>query len=274
MEIVFKAKENSSIMEDIKVFMHRGRPVRSNYYGLDLSTTNEICILDNTIIVKQVHNGFCRLYFISFDENELIVSLNSLPKNVYVFNIPVRNELGTWTAFVDKLKFKQYSKYYRYINVKIHEGLELLKTIAGEDDIIEEKSIRLCEKATVKDIEGIYDLLYSTFDIYTDYLPNYEGLTKLIENDGVYVNKQPDGTISGTIIFVYTGRKCYQNFWIDKSELGLYLMRKLYERMEKDQITMTNLWVAEWNKAVIKLHKMLGAAPDNTIDYTYMLSNR
>lgn len=268
---VFVISSYESIMADVKSFMVQGRPVLSNYYGITndyvYKTLSTRCSL---IINQQNVNGFGRLFFLSRDIDDLAFILNSLDDMTYVFNIPVRNELGIWQTLLDKINFSQYGRYLRYYNKEIVSAKEFLESIANEEPQIESEGYTLYRQAKLPDFTALKSLLLGTFDIYTDYLPSDSQLECMIRGGRVFVNVTPEEKICGLAVFENTGMKCYQNFWIDKCELGLYLMKKMYEQMVDNNISYTYFWVADWNKSVINLHKKLGSLPDGMIDYTFI----
>lgn len=266
----FKTQKYEHIVESVKSFVINGRPTLSNYYGIPQGFLYQSLSTDCSLIIKQ-HNsfGFARLYFLTRDVYDLADTLNSMADMTYLFNIPVKNDLGVWGPLLDKIKYYQYGKYHRYSNNNIRAADEILHSIANEDRQIELEGYKLCERATMSNFAEVQALLLDTFDIYTDYLPSDNQLKCMIDGNRVYINLTPEGNVCGVAVFENIGIKCYQNFWIDKRELGLYLMRKMYDQMVENSISFTNLWVADWNKSVIKLHKMLGALPDGMIDYTF-----
>lgn len=268
--LFFEQINYEGVIAQVASFLKGGRPCLSNYFGVSREYDYELYFSASSLIVKQINGQFSRLYFMSRDVNDLSGLLNSLDDCTYVFNIPSKNGLEVWSPLLNKIPFELYGKYYRYYNKGIVSANSLLHSIANEDAIIEAEGFKLCKPADVSDFEAIKKMLFDTFDIYTDHLPSDSQLMKMIEEKRIFVNRRPDDGICGLAAFETTGKKCYQNFWVDNNELGLYLMRGIYEQMIENNISITDFWVADWNKSVIKLHKMLGAVPDGMIDVTYI----
>lgn len=270
MRVSFNHRDYSSILNDIILFRNTRSVLFSNYFGLDKSLSYDSFVSDYSYIIRKREANFYRLYFLSVCICDLSSILSSLDDEVYVINIPTKVLDNDLSATIVSSGFSLYKTYSRYLNKELETGKRTLYSIINDEDKWLSNGYSLCEKATQSDIVDINNLLHSTFDVYTDYLPSDNKLAQMISDGEAYVNRTPSGEVSGVIIAIYTGKMCYQNFWIDKERLGLYLMKNLYHRMLIENIRFTNIWIDDTNKHVIKLHKMLGSLPDGLKDYTFI----
>lgn len=249
----FSPIESWELNVKLPVFKRDNKPVYYNFYGADLQGKYEIIETATTILVRKIEEGFYRLYICSTNHDELLKFLLLLDNNKYVLNIPTKKGTDSWDALLEESGFEPYAKYDRYYNTQIEKRESDIGVTAESDDV-----------------DGIMNLIYcDEFSVYTDYLPSKSDILEMISNNQVIVNKK-DNQVKGVIIYTIEGRKCYLNLWIDRSGEGLYLLFDVYNIMIEKGLKYAYFWAKSTNKKVIKIHKLTGAVPDGTSDYTFI----
>lgn len=262
--MIFEESNIDVVRNVVAKFQNSHRIIWSNYFALSKCIACKYYMTSKTILIIKQEYYFYRLYILSADYIDMITILKKLPHGEYVLNIPHKGSIVDINAeIIYKAGFNLIGEYHRFYNKAIVEGNEYLSLYESLPNN------NIAQWAEKSDSSQLWSLLSKTFSLYTDYIPTKEELELMILNKQVFVNRDDNHNIIGTIIFSPKGKSCYQNAWIGDSQYGVYLMKRLYQYFIENNITHTNFWIRKNNKPVMKLHMNLGAVPDGLVDYTF-----
>ena len=267
----FKSVSRTEALKKMMKFRSEHHPKFSNLYSIEGDETMDILQYNASLVIFKNHRNFRRIYFMTNDLCDLEIILRNLEDDLVV-NVPYKKPVLQIENTIKNTGFLQLAIYKRLYNKEILKGLNVLDKLANKDEDLKAKGYELAIYPHLGDAEAILQLLQENFSEYTDYIPSKKLLEDIIKNKEIVINKNPSGKIVGFIIFKITGVKCYQNFWLDKEGLGLYLMKFLYRLMDDSGILVTNFWVNSVNTNVLKIHSWLGAKEEGTYDVTFLKS--
>ena len=234
--------------------MYSKKPLYSNYFNQMLSPDDYYSKTTHTLLISKAFTGFNRIYLLSDNIDDATKVLKTL-KGINVLNIPSKGDISHWEKLMHQSDFELISIYERFYNTNIRKRDEkeaIIYAIPGQE-------------------KEIYNLFHESgfFSIYTDFLPSYEEIKKMIEQKNVIVNVV-DKQIQGAFVFLIEGLKCNFQAWIDMSNNRLKLLFDAYNIVVEKNLAYVYLWVNSENKKVKSIHRMMGAKPDGLKDYTFI----
>ncbi len=248
-----------------------GNPLLTNCYLSYNAVINEIaahkiyCLGYNGIVIL-IHkmNGFHKMYYFLKTKDSLIPELvKKIQKDLaeysnleatVVAKMPDKN-----VDILERFEFHPYKKYIR--KQKVVETENWCETTW------------LIETADIRDLNNIYQLLYSISDIMSDHLVSKEELHAFLESSQV-LKVVIDGELAGALVFEFLGKKsylrsiCVSHNFIGK-KIGLSLIKHYIEK-NKNRTKLFYLWVESTNEKAIQLYEKLGYKNDGLVEYIYI----
>ncbi len=264
MKSVLTVKENDIIARAM------GNPQLTNCYlsYADLAKkieTNEISCFRHGSILVLLHmmEGFYKFYY--------FMETPDVPDPATFAGI--QEVLGKYPVLVAEivtktqdsippiLKKMGFCPYKKYIRKQLITGSE---NISGNSDRV--------ELADVRDLNDIYQLLYSTFDVISDHLVTKEELQFFITSSQTLKLCVGD-KMAGVLIFETFGRKSYlRTICVSEEFIGRNMGRSLIETYIKwkgDGTKLFYLWVESTNEKAIHLYDSIGYRDDGLTEYIY-----
>lgn len=246
----FTAEELSVAQRTLK---RNGKILFNNLPVLHDVSLYQISKTDDSLLIRKREHNFYRLFVCSNNDADIKKSLNSLYDDIYLLNIPTKEDIMESKSLLYDCGFELCGVYKRFYNKSIVHRDEVCGAFAHPDDF-----------------DDIKAMLYETFSTYTDYIPEDEELLSMISNRQVLVNRYENGRVGGFVIFTIEAARGYINVWLDKTGNGIPLMNKTYNVFEENGVKYVNFWINSQNRNVIVLHRMMGAKSDGLIDYTFL----
>lgn len=139
-----------------------------------------------------------------------------------------------------------------------------------------EKSSDRVEKATVKDIPVLKDILQNYFDPLTERLPDEEELEKLIHNRGISIIRDMNG-IAGMVIYEKNPSSIHLRYWWVAPDqrgrgIGSALLRDFF--YSGSECRRQFLWVFSDNSDAIDKYRHYGFEFDGVADYMYVIKDK
>lgn len=262
---IFTEKENDIIIHAI------GNPYLTNCYLaydeiVKKMKLNEIYCLCHENIVLLIHrvNQIHKIYYFIKNSDHLsaeVLKKIQEPLKQYPNLIAevVTKESQRDSNILERLGFIPYKKYIR--KQMLASSWNKHKTAA---------SVKIADE---RDLDDIFQLLYETFDIMSDYLVSREELLIFITLSHV-LKISIDNKIAGVLLFETHGKKsylralCVSNRFTGQ-KIGLSLMEDYIERNIKET-KLFYLWVMSTNKTAVHLYEELGYEDDGLCEYIYL----
>ncbi len=249
-----------------------GRSGYSNYYaGLSqmLSMIEQSLIkkwsFEGLICLLEDNNLFYRFYYIwdrkSLPSDTEVTQIYDLCEKNAPIVCDFINKNGNMEEdlLLRRLGFAPYKTYCRSC------GLTPRKTFRERMNI---------EFALDSDLENIYEMLYSTFDILSDHLPGRDELIEDIRNKGIYAARL-HGELVGVLIYRDYNMKshgvaiCVKDD--NKNTIVGYSLLARYVNDHRD-VPMIDGWIDCTNKESIRLNAYFGINLTNESNHIYKYS--
>ena len=224
----------------------------SNYFLQKPDGASRLYYTEHTAIVAVSFESFCRLFFITSDENDFCSLINELPQGRYVINYPTKGSIDGVDALLHCCGFQHTDTFVRMYNTRFKEG-KLDKVVYAEKS--------QCEQ--------IIALLGRHFTDYLSYSPDKDELEQLIDKKCVIVNTEENKVI-GVMVFEFQGKKAYFRIWCDEGKNGLKLLTEAFSLVANSGIRYVYNWINESNKVSMSVYKFFGSQPDGLKDYVYL----
>lgn len=251
-----------------------GNPILTNCYIpcheiLDKIAIHEIYCFCYEGVVILIHpiNGIHKMYY--FLKN-LDVLGEDFSKKIWEDLRKFQNLIGTVVArlpdknvhVLEKLGFAPYKEYIRK------------QMISKKRDRCDTE--RISEIANTSDLNGIYKLLYGTFDIMSDHLLSKEELYALLELSQA-LKVCIDGALAGVLLYETFGKKSYlRSLCVSKNfigkKVGLTLLEE-YVKRNQERTKLFYLWVESTNSRAIRLYDRFGYKDDGLHEYIYLFKD-
>lgn len=162
-------------------------------------------------------------------------------------------------SVLERLEFRPYKEYMRK------------QMPAGAMDWYE--PAQAAEIAGTGDMDGIYQLLYGTFDVMSDHLVSRQELSAFLESSRV-LKVSINGELAGVLLFESVGKKSYLrslcvNGKYRGRKVGSSLLGDYIGRNQK-KIKLFYLWVEAANERAIRLYEGFGYKDDGLREYVYL----
>lgn len=227
----------------------------SNLYQLYDKKTERTCceyrFTDSSLVFScDDEKGIHRIYFISYDLNDLEKELSYFPRNSILEYIckgdnplkDVFNESG----------FEEIASYARKsINMRT-EGKEFKRSHSELLDSYYDETVG--EYATEEDAEEIVQLLDKVFDIEMDHIPGVEHIREYARKNWILIYRV-SGEIKALYLFQIQGKKFYSN--ISYNSLPAVVLYCLEKRAHMDVVNNYDVaikysWINEKNEKSLR----------------------
>lgn len=227
----------------------------NNYFMNDLAGMESFHTSD-TLLLKKDYGEFCRVYFISDSDEELVECLRELDSKDAI-NIPTKRQLDEKIiGILNEGGYKLLTTYERLYK----------NTNEGRGEFEE----AYAESRDVNDIESL--LIAQLFNPISDRIPSREEIHEMVANKQVLVNRDDNGKVNGALIFDFEGKKCNFLEWASTASVGesLFLYLNAFNLMAEKGIERSTIWVRSDNERPKKIYLSWGYQPDGLKDYTFL----
>lgn len=229
------------------------RAITNFYNQANLSTKMyEIWEAESTIIFWYMEMSVCHVMFYSYDEKELRQGLQQLPASATIHIVTKdKEDASVWEA---RIGYPLYAIYGRFGYVLGSPEEEKQRFAAMKLDRFYDEKIGFLAKQT--DLREIQDLLYKTFDPYSDVLFTDERMKDLIDNGNVWIEREGQ-YICTVFVYQIEGKKYYANLALNHSTADvLHSIQKksILQAIEEHGVTYFYGWQSLANMQASRKH--------------------
>lgn len=201
---------------------------------------------------------FYNLYFFSSSLEALNVSLDEFNNKIQVTT--VADIIGA------SLDDERCSMFIRH---SFWEYTTLNRMSMALGDYVEKRESNV-RGSTLKDLDAVYDLLYTYFDPLAEQLPDHEKLKEWSECNNIIIKSTEEGKIGGFLIFELIGKTSYLRYWFVHPscrgmKLGSDLIREYLWRSRQAERSI--FWVRTSNINAIDKYRKYGYKDENVFDH-------
>lgn len=215
-----------------------------------LQSERSLCFIDDEW-------DFARLYFYTFDVADLERALQAVNwPPIVVTDWISKGASASADPLLTSLGFHLHAIYDRIVCHNLRR----------------ERRDAHMSLASHTDRDTVHCLLLRVFDKYADHIMPLEELSELISQKQVLLNRDPQGSIEGFVIFRVSGQTCNFNFLYNSggSASLVRLLGNFYGALTERGIQSGFGWVRRTRPLVLSLHQSFGWKTDGLVDYIYL----